>query len=262
MPDTEFIFFVNGEEVKTEGTGDVVLLRFLRDRLHLTGTKCGCDTGECGACTVLVDGKAARSCRVKIESLSGKQVTTIEGLAQTRSLHPLQAAFIETGAVQCGFCTPGMIMAAKSLLDANPDPSDEEIRTALSGNLCRCTGYASILEAVRKVSLSAGKLKEVDRSPREEAKIGDSAIDKEGFEKVTGRLMFADDLSREGMLHGKILFAPIPCAEVLAIDTAEAEKSTRSRQGPDLEGRPWKKSLRPNDPESARSCQREDSLHR
>ena len=109
--------------------------------------------------------QGARSCRVRVESLSGKQVTTIEGLARDESLHPLQAAFIETGAVQCGFCTPGMIMAAKSLLDAHPDPSDEEIRTALSGNLCRCTGYASILEAVRKVSLSAGKLKEVGSVP-------------------------------------------------------------------------------------------------
>lgn len=225
MSENGIVFSVNQKEVRARVSKDLPLLRFLRDHLRLTGTKCGCDAGECGACTVLVDGKAARACRVKVESLPGKQVTTIEGLAPGKNLHPLQAAFIEAGAVQCGFCTPGMIMAAKSLLDTHPDPSDEEIKTALSGNLCRCTGYASIIEAVRRASLSAGKVKEADRSPREEAKIGDSAIDKEGFEKVTGRLMFADDLTREGMLHGKLLFAPIPCAEVLAIDTAEAEKT-------------------------------------
>ena len=225
MTDAEFVFFVNGKEVKTEDGGDVVLLRFLRDHLHLTGTKCGCDGGECGACTVLVDGKAVRSCSVKVSRLAGKQVTTIEGLAGGESLHPLQAAFIETGAVQCGFCTPGMIMAAKALLDLRPDPTDEEIRKALSGNLCRCTGYVSIVEAVRKASLSAGKTGKIDTSPREEPKIGDSAVDKEGSERVTGRLLFADDLTREGMLHGKLLLAPVPCADVLAMDTSDAEKT-------------------------------------
>ena len=225
MTDAEFVFFVNGKEVKTEDGADVVLLRFLRDRLHLTGTKCGCDGGECGACTVLVDGKAVRSCSVKVSRLAGKQVTTIEGLAGGESLHPLQAAFIETGAVQCGFCAPGMIMAAKALLDLRPDPTDEEIRKALSGNLCRCTGYVSIVEAVRKASLSAGKTGKIDTSPREEPKIGDSAVDKEGSERVTGRLLFADDLTREGMLHGKLLLAPVPCADVLAMDTSDAEKT-------------------------------------
>jgi CO/xanthine dehydrogenase Mo-binding subunit len=158
-------------------------------------------------------------------NVAGRHVVTIEGLAQAEKLHPLQTAFIDTDAVQCGFCTPGMILAAKSLLDSNPDPTDDEIKGALSGNLCRCTGYVSIIEAVRKaIRLRASEEAIFDKEVIKKFKIGDSAIDKDGLDRVTGRLLFADDLYREGMLQGKLLFTPIPCGDLIDVDTTEAEK--------------------------------------
>jgi carbon-monoxide dehydrogenase small subunit len=125
------------------------LVDVLRYRLHLTGVKEGCGTGDCGVCSVLVDGKVVPSCLVLAVSVDGKEVTTIEGLGKGDELHPIQQAFIDCGAVQCGFCTPGMILTVKSLLEENENPTDEEIRRAISGNLCRCTGYVKIVEAVR-----------------------------------------------------------------------------------------------------------------
>jgi len=124
------------------------LSEFLRTRLGLVGTKEGCDTGDCGACTVILNGKAVNSCLVLAVETQGGNVTTIEGLSSDGELHPLQQAFIDNGTVQCGFCTPGMIMGAKALLDENPNPSQEDIRLGLAGNLCRCTGYVSIIKAV------------------------------------------------------------------------------------------------------------------
>ncbi len=224
--DSGIAFFVNQKNIKAEVARDLSLLHYLRDHLRLTGTKCGCDKGECGVCTVLLDGKAVRACRVKMGSLAGRDVVTIEGLAQAGKLHPLQKAFIVTDAFQCGFCTPGMIMAAKALLDALPNPTDDEIKEALSGNLCRCTGYVSIVEAVRKAAqLMVLEEKETfeDQSMKG-TKIGLSAIDKDGVDKVSGKLLFADDLYMEDMLYGKLLFTPIPCGEMISIDTAEAER--------------------------------------
>ncbi len=124
------------------------LVEVLRDRLGLTGTKRACDSGSCGACTVLIDGKAARSCRIEASRVRDRKITTIEGLAKDGLLDPLQQSFIEHGAVQCGYCTPGMILAAKSLLNRNPNPTRDEIKKALAGNICRCTGYSKIIEAV------------------------------------------------------------------------------------------------------------------
>ncbi|UCG65295.1 MAG: (2Fe-2S)-binding protein [Deltaproteobacteria bacterium] len=144
---------VNGaeEEVLVEPWWDLAYV--LRERLGLTGTKVGCNTGECGACTVLVDGKPVNSCLFLAVKASGKAVLTIEGLqSANRELHPLQEAFIEHFAVQCGYCTPGMIMAAKALLDENRSPTEEEIKEWLKGNLCRCTGYTKIVEAVLAAS--------------------------------------------------------------------------------------------------------------
>ncbi len=146
---------VNGVEQALLVGPHTTLLELLREDLRLTGTKHGCELGECGACTVLVDGVAQLSCLVLPAQLDGAAVTTIEGLAEGSVLHPLQRAFMRSGALQCGYCTPGMILAAKALLDANPAPSREEIRQALAGNLCRCTGYASIIEAVEDVARSA-----------------------------------------------------------------------------------------------------------
>jgi len=133
------------------------LLEVLRDDLAWTGTKCGCGQGECGSCTVLVEGKPILSCLTLAVSVDGKEITTIEGLADDGKLHPLQEAFIHYGAVQCGFCTPGMILTAKALLAENPEPTEEDIKQYLKGNLCRCTGYTKIVEAVLAAAKQNGR---------------------------------------------------------------------------------------------------------
>lgn len=146
-------FTLNGSSVTVLVDSHKSLLDVLRGNLHLTGTKEGCGEGECGVCTVLVDGLAVNSCLYPAFEVDGKSVWTIEGLAGKKNeLSPIQKAFVEQGAIQCGFCTPGMILSAKALLDSNPDPSEEEIREALSGNLCRCIGYVQIIEAVKKAA--------------------------------------------------------------------------------------------------------------
>src|SRR6059036_2047111 len=140
---------VNGTPYEVAVEPRQSLLQLLREELHLTGTKEGCSEGECGACTVLLDGKTVDSCLIFALEAQGREVTTIEGLAQGDQLHPVQKAFAEYGAVQCGFCTPGMILSAKALLDSNPHPTEAEIRQSISGNLCRCTGYVKIVEAIQ-----------------------------------------------------------------------------------------------------------------
>jgi carbon-monoxide dehydrogenase small subunit len=140
---------VNGEAREAEVWAGESLLTALRDRLGLPGSKNACEQGECGSCSVLLDGTLVCACLVLAAQADGHEVVTVEGLAAGDGLHPVQDAFLETGAVQCGFCTPGLVVAAADLLQDNPDPSDDEIREALSGNLCRCTGYAKILDAVR-----------------------------------------------------------------------------------------------------------------
>jgi len=143
---------VNGIEETHEIPVNQTLLSFLRDTLDLTGAKEGCNEGECGACLVLLDGRAVNACLTLAVEANGREVTTIEGLGHAGDLHPLQAAFLKHAAVQCGFCTPGMIIAALGLLRDNPDPSEEEVRWAMSGNLCRCTGYRQILDAVQEAA--------------------------------------------------------------------------------------------------------------
>lgn len=148
---------VNGKEVKAEVAADKMLVDFLREDLGLTGTKRGCGIGECGACTVIVDGRTVNSCMVPAVTVSGKAIVTVEGLAAGDKLHPLQQSFIDHGAVQCGFCTPGMLLSAKALLDKNPNPSRQEIRQAVAGNICRCTGYTKIVDAVEAAAKQGGK---------------------------------------------------------------------------------------------------------
>lgn len=142
---------VNGRAWELAIEPNRTLLDVLRHDLELTGTKRGCDLGECGSCTVILNGKPVNSCLVLAVQANGAEILTIEGLAGPSGLHPLQRAFVEKGAIQCGFCTPGMILSASSLLKKNPKPGEEEIRTALSGNLCRCTGYQKIVEAIQSV---------------------------------------------------------------------------------------------------------------
>ena len=139
---------VNGKAVTGTVEGRTLLVQYLREHLGLTGTHVGCDTSQCGACVVHVDGKSVKSCTMLAVQANGAKVTTIEGLAKNGELHPMQAAFREHHGLQCGFCTPGMVMAAVSLLEENPDPSEAQVRTALEGNICRCTGYHNIVRAI------------------------------------------------------------------------------------------------------------------
>ena len=139
---------INGESYQLNVKPNVLLLDLIREEIGLTGTKKGCETGECGACTVLLEGRPVNSCLTLAVEANGKNVLTIEGLAKDGQLHPLQKAFIEEGAVQCGFCTPGMLLSAKALLDVNSNPKKEEIKKAIAGNLCRCTGYTKIIKAI------------------------------------------------------------------------------------------------------------------
>ena len=143
---------VNGERHETDVWAGESLLTTLRDRLELPGSKNACEQGECGSCSVLLDGTLVCSCLVLAPQADGHEVVTVEGLADDDNLHPVQEAFAETGAVQCGFCTPGFVVATADLLNRNPDPTDDEIREALSGNLCRCTGYQKILDAVHQAA--------------------------------------------------------------------------------------------------------------
>jgi carbon-monoxide dehydrogenase small subunit len=150
---------VNSKKRKIEITPSTRLIDLLRDDLHLTGTKEGCGKGECGACTVIMSGELVASCLVLAPQADGAVITTIEGIGSSDHLDPIQEAFIETGAVQCGFCTPGMILAARRLLEENPHPNEEEIKRGISGNLCRCTGYQKIIEAIK---LSIARLSKSD----------------------------------------------------------------------------------------------------
>jgi carbon-monoxide dehydrogenase small subunit len=155
---------VNGEAYSGEVEPRLLLVHFLREDLNLTGTHIGCDTSNCGACTVLVDGKAIKSCTMLAVQADGRTIETVEGLAQGGQLHPIQEGFFQEHGLQCGFCTPGMLMTAKALLAANPSPSEAEIRRGISGNLCRCTGYVNIVKAIQ---YGASKLEAATAAPRE-----------------------------------------------------------------------------------------------
>ncbi|HVA37390.1 MAG TPA: (2Fe-2S)-binding protein [Candidatus Dormibacteraeota bacterium] len=157
---------VNGKEWKGEVEPRTLLVYFLRETLGLTGTHVGCDTSSCGACTVLVDGKSAKSCTLLAAQVDGGKVTTIEGIGTTERLHPVQEAFWEEHGLQCGYCTPGMILSACDLLEGNSDPTESEIREAISGNLCRCTGYQNIVKAVQHAAKSMRQSERVEIAAR------------------------------------------------------------------------------------------------
>ncbi|MTI94153.1 MAG: (2Fe-2S)-binding protein [Firmicutes bacterium] len=157
MANVSITLSVNGREYTLAVAPDLRLIVLLRDHLHLMGTKEGCGKGECGSCTVIMDGLTVTSCLVLAVQADGAKITTIEGLGGKEALDPLQESFIRHGAVQCGYCIPGMVLSAKQLLDANPNPSRDEIKQGLAGNLCRCTGYTKILDAVEAVARGGGK---------------------------------------------------------------------------------------------------------
>ena len=217
----QYTFKVNGNTVTSEN-GEKSLLRFLREDLKLFGAKDGCSKGQCGACTVIVNKKAVRACTRKLKMLEGAEIETIEGISDGKTLHPIQTAFLKNHAYQCGFCTPGMIMSLKALLDANPHPSDDEIKNALRFNLCRCTGYQQILDAVHTaVEIMDGKQPNtVDNGM---GWVGESPVTKHGIERVTGTLVYADDMRIDGELEGRVLFAAYPHAKIRSIDVSEAE---------------------------------------
>jgi carbon-monoxide dehydrogenase small subunit len=160
---------VNGQKVEADIEPRVLLVHFLRENLNLTGTHIGCDTTSCGACTVHLNGKPVKSCTVLAVQADGGEVRTVEGLAQNGQLHPIQEGFHEKHGLQCGFCTPGMMMTAVSLLEHNPNPTEEEIRWGISGNLCRCTGYTNIIKAIQ---FAADKMQVQQAAPQTQAEMG------------------------------------------------------------------------------------------
>jgi CO/xanthine dehydrogenase Mo-binding subunit/aerobic-type carbon monoxide dehydrogenase small subunit (CoxS/CutS family) len=199
------------------------LVDVLRDDLGLTGTKRSCNEGECASCAVHLDGTVVNSCLVLAVQAQGTQVTTIEGLAQNGTLDPVQQAFADHFAAQCGYCTPGMIMTAKALLADNPKPTDEEIRQAIRGNLCRCTGYVKIIDAIRAAS-GQMEVRQYATAGTEYEVVGRSLPRTDALEKVTGKAPYAYDMRLPGMVYGEILRSPYAFARVAAIDTYEAEQ--------------------------------------
>ncbi|HEU5264790.1 MAG TPA: 2Fe-2S iron-sulfur cluster-binding protein, partial [Gaiellaceae bacterium] len=208
---------VNGIDHTVSIAPQTSLLTLLRDVLGLTGTKGACDEGECGSCTVWLDGEPVCSCLVPALQVDGREVRTVEAIADDGALHRLQDAFLVAGAVQCGFCTPGLLVAAADLLERNPDPDDEEIREALAGNLCRCTGYQKIVEAVH---VAAGR----PRIPLavEHGRVGERARRVDGAPKVTGSFTYGTDLAAERMLRGVTLRSPYPSARIRSLDVSKA----------------------------------------
>jgi len=216
------VLYINGQAYQVEVEEKTTLLEVLRDRLHLMGTKNGCGQGQCGACTVIVDGRAIRSCVYRAKRANGKHIETIEGLATKQELHPLQRAFIDQGAVQCGFCTPGFIMAAKALLDANPRPTREEIISALDRNLCRCTGYAAIIRAIEVAAgIRSPKFSEVGGTPLRV--VGLPMPRPDAWAKVTGTAQYTADLHFEGMLYAAVRRSDYPHAHLTRVNTDRAK---------------------------------------
>ena len=243
---------VNGQRYKVALDNGDTLLDSLRNRLRLTGTKKGCNVGDCGACTVLVDGLAMNSCLLLAAEMEGRSITTIEGLTQNGELTPLQKAFVAEGGIQCGFCTPGMVISATALLDENPSPTQDEIKEALSGNLCRCTGYSGILRAVMHCENyrhdgSCGKADHAaiappdgeqggngrqrsDRPAGSDYRPGDGPFTSVGVsvprvdarDKVTGRAAYTADIHLANIVYGKILGSPIAHGRIKRIDTSKA----------------------------------------
>ena len=213
------VFSVNGKTYTV--TENVSLMRFLRDELRLTSVKDGCSEGACGTCTVIIDGKAVKACVQKISNLDGKSVITAEGLSE-REKQVYSYAFSEAGAVQCGFCIPGMVMCAKALIDKNPSPSPEDVKYAIRNNLCRCTGYKKIEEAILLAAEIIRENREIT-NPVSTGLLGESMSRVDASAKALGEAKYADDFYMDGMVYGSALRSEYPRAEILSIDKSEAE---------------------------------------
>lgn len=220
---------VNGNDYEVAVNPGTTLLDLLREQLRLTGTKKGCELGDCGACTVLLDGKAVNSCLFLALEADGKNILTIEGMANGEELHPIQQAFVEKGAIQCGYCTPGMVLRTKSLLEENPNPNKEEIKKALSGNLCRCTGYTKIIEAVETSNdyLKGKKPNVIEYQPQKSAMdlsvVGKRLPKIDAPDKATGRAQYTDDINLPNMIYGKLLLSTVPHARIKSINIDKAK---------------------------------------
>ena len=220
----EINFILNGAPERVIVDPRKSLLKVIREDLRLTGTKEACSAGHCGTCAVLVGGEVVLSCKYPVFKAQGKEVTTIEGIGTLKNPHPLQLAFAKMGAIQCGFCTPGMIIRAKSLLDGNPKPNREEIKKAIQPHLCRCTGYQKIFEAVElAASYLRGETKPIELKLEGKDTIGQLVTRRDALEKATGATLYAADLTVDGCAHIKVLRSPHHHAKILNIDKAEAE---------------------------------------
>ena len=216
-------FTLNGRAVRILVDVEKPLLKVIRDDLRLTGTKEGCNEGLCGCCTVLIDGSPVNSCKIPVSKVEGRNVLTIEGVGTKDNPDAIQRAFVEVGAAQCGFCTPGMILTAKSILDKNPNPTREEVRQGIRRTLCRCTGYKKIIDGIMlaaEARRNPGVIKEHDIS---EYRLGGKIPQMNSWEKVTGAIRFSQDIYIENMCHAKVLRSPHFHARVKGIDTSEAE---------------------------------------
>ena len=212
-------FTVNDQQESIDVTGRTRLLDALRIDLGLIGTKEGCGTGDCGSCTVLLDGNAVNSCMVLALQAEGRAVTTIEGLGKPGALDQVQQAMVQCGGIQCGFCTPGMALSLKDLFDNNPHPNEEEVRVAISSNLCRCTGYTKIFDAAR--ALRDGTI-DLKASNGEDGAIGARMVRTDALEKVTGSAVYAEDIRLPRMVYGALVRSTHAHAKILSIDTSEA----------------------------------------
>jgi len=216
---------VNGQQHTVAIESGEMLVDVLRDKLHLTGAKKGCGLGDCGACTVLIDDKAVNSCLVLASTVNGKSITTVEGLDENGELTALQKSFVNEGGMQCGFCTPGVVLSATALLKKNPDPNLDDIKEALVGNLCRCTGYTGILRAVQNykhyVGKGATRPRTADEADRNSVGVSMPRVD--AGDKVTGRAMYTADISLPKMVHGKLLGSPIAHGWIKKIDVSKAK---------------------------------------
>lgn len=242
-------FTVNEKAYEVEVDESQNLLSYLRDELHLYGTKNGCGKAQCGACMLIINGDAKRACTIKMSKIEGAVIETVENLAKGGVLHPVQIGFVNTGAIQCGFCTPGMIMSAKALLDKNSNPSDQDIQAALKFNICRCTGYIAIINAVKM----AGKImrgEDVTYLPTEGG-VGTSVIGKDVVQKAMGLPIYAEDREFPNMMYGKVKYTDYPSAMVKKIDLSKAKAHpgvVRILTNKDVPGRKTYGLLNPNQP--------------